>query len=119
MNLSRLLAIKVRKRVRHRACNGLYVILENWPSRHQIDDISFRGLSYHYIVNSYAPKSGICELKIVTENKSVSLDLAGKIIGDRETGMLISKNQIIKRRSIHFEKMNSSQKKAIKRIIKE
>ena len=94
------------------------MILENLPGRHQIDDISLNGLSYHYIGNSYLPKSGTFALLILTKDKSLSLILNGRNISDNETGSMVSTNKMIRRRSIRFENVNKLQKKAIKRIIR-
>lgn len=119
MDLQRLLTLRIRKRWRHRACNDLFVILENMPGRHQIDDISTSGLSYHYIKNGQRPKDGIYMLKVLVKNKSLSVSLVGRTMNDRETGALVSQNQVIMRRSIRFERMKNSQKKILKKIIKE
>ena len=119
MNFRRFLTLKVRRNRRHQACNDLFVILDNMPVRHQIYDISTGGLSYHFISRGHSPRLGTFSLKIAAKDNSISLNLEGRTIVDRETGANVIGNQTIKRRSIRFEKMNSLQKKAIKRIIKD
>lgn len=118
-DLQRLLTLNIRKRKRRRACNDLFVILENMPGRYQIDDISSHGLSYHYIGDGHRRKAGTYALKVVVKNKSLSLSLVGRTMCDSETGELVSQNQVINRRCIRFERMDSYQKKALKAIIKE
>lgn len=117
-DIRRFFSLKIRKRRRHRASNGLYVMLESIPGKHQIDDISSGGLSYYYIDNGIRPKIGSYALKVMANSDSVALRLLGKTICDCETGRLVSQNQRIKRRSVRFERMNSYQKKMLKDIIK-
>jgi hypothetical protein len=118
IDIKRFLSLRLRKRIRRRAKNGLYVILGSSPGKHQIDDISSKGLSYYYIDAGYRPKNGVYALKVVSNNEPVSVILNGRTVCDRETGELVSENQKIMRRSIQFEPMNDSQKKSLKEIIK-
>lgn len=119
MNLHRFLTLKIRRERRHQAGNDLFVILDNMPVRHQICDISTRGLSYHYVSQGHSPRSGTIPLKIVAKDNSISLYLDGRNIVELETGEYVSGHQTIKRRGIRFEKMNRVQKMALKRIIKD
>lgn len=116
--LKRLLLLQMRWRRRYRASNGLYVILDSYPGRHQVDDISSGGLSYYYADNGLLPKSGRYGLRVMLESHRLAVELAGKTICDRETGELIFQNQKIKRRSIRFERMNPRQKKELQDLIK-
>jgi hypothetical protein len=118
IDIRRFLTLKIRKRRRRRADNGLFVVLESIPGKHQIDDISSGGLSYYYVDNGVRPKIGSYALKVVVTNNPLSLKLTGKTICDRETGELVSENQKIKRRSIRFERMNTYQKKTLRDILK-
>jgi hypothetical protein len=117
-DIRRLFTFRIRKRRRRRASNGLFVVLESIPGKHQIDDISSGGLSYYYIDNGIRPKIGSYALKVIANSKPISLRLVGKTICDRVTGELVSQSQKIKRRSIRFERMNSQQKKMLRDIIK-
>lgn len=117
-DIRRFFSLRIRRRRRHRANNGLFVVLESIPGKHQIDDISSGGLSYYYIDNGIRPKTGSYSLKVIANSNPNSLRLVGKTICDRETGELVSQNQKIKRRSIRFERMNNYQKKMLKDIIK-
>jgi hypothetical protein len=116
--IRRFLSFRLRKRIRRRAENGLCVILESAPGKHQIDDISVSGLSYYYLDGGIRPKSGAYGLKVVSSSPTHSLRLTGKTISDRETGELVSQQQKIKRRSVRFQTMNKDQKKTLKKIIK-
>ncbi len=116
--LKRLFLLQMRRRRRYRALGGLYVILDSSPGKHLVDDISSGGLSYYYVDNGLRPKRGSFGLKVLSENHRLAVELAGKMISDRETGELIFQNQRIKRRSIRFERMNSRQKKELKDLIK-
>lgn len=119
IGIKRFLSLRVRKKIRHRAKNGLFVILESTPGKHQIDDISCGGLSYYYIDTGYRSKSGAYKLRVVSGNKPESVRLVGQTVCDLETGELVAQNQKIKRRSIQFKRMNSQQKKVLKGLIKE
>ena len=119
MLLRRLANFRIRKNWRRRACNDLFVILENMPGRHQIDDICSGGLSYHYIGNGDQPKMGTYTFRVVLKGQSSALSLLGRTVGERETGALVSQNKVIRRRSIRFERLDSHQKKVLKEIIKE
>jgi hypothetical protein len=116
--LKRLLLLQMRRRRRYRTSGGLYVIFDNFPGKHVVDDISSGGLSYHYVDNGLRPKNGAYGLKVLTESPRLSVELAGKTISDHETGELIFQNKKIKRRSIRFERMNSRQKQELKDLIK-
>lgn len=118
IDIKRFLSLRLRKRFRRRAKNGLYVVLESGPLRHQIDDISYGGLSYHYIDGGFRPKSGAYSLMVVSTSEAQPLTLTGKTICESETGALVSQNKKIKRRSIRFERLNAQQKKRLKDIIK-
>lgn len=117
--LWRILTLKIRIRQRRKVREDLFVITENMPGRYQIDDISNRGLSFHYADNGSTPKRGIYQLKVVSLKESLSLQLSGKTLFDIETGFLISQNTRIMRRSILFMHMDDNQKKAVHHIIKE
>ena len=116
--IKRLFFLQMRRRRRYRAGNGLYVILDSFPGRHQVDDISSGGLSYYYVDNGLRPKSGRYGLRVLLESHRLMVDLAGKTICDRETGELIFQNKKIKRRSIRFERMNRQQKKELKDLLR-
>ena len=118
LNLQRFLTFKIRRRLRRRACENLFVKLENMPGYNQIDDISSGGLSFRYIGNGARPKNGIFRLKLVVKGQSLSLRLLGRTVGDREIGSIAMHNQVIKRRNIRFERLDISQKKVLKEIIK-
>ena len=116
--LKRLFLLQMRRRRRYRVRNGLYVVLDSYPGRHQVDDISSGGLSFYYVDNGLRPKSGAYGLRVMSEQHRLAVELAGKTISDRETGELIFQNQKIKRRSIRFEHMNRRQKQELKDLIK-
>lgn len=116
--LKRLLFLQMRRRRRFRPSGTLFVIVDSYPGKHQVDDISSGGLSYHYLDNGLRPKKGSYGLRVLSERYRLAVELAGKTISDRETGELIFQNQKIKRRSIRFERMNRRQKKELKDLIK-
>ncbi|MGD9009962.1 MAG: hypothetical protein PVG41_18690 [Desulfobacteraceae bacterium] len=116
--LKRLLLLQMRRKRRYRASGGLYVILDSFPGKHVVDDISSGGLAYYYLDNGLRPKRGAYGLKILLESPRLAVELAGKTISDRETGELIFQNQKINRRSIQFERMNRRQKQELKDLIK-
>lgn len=118
IGIKRFLSLRVRKKIRRRAKNGLFVILESAPGKHQINDISCGGLSYHYIDTGYRSKSGAYKLRVVSGNTPESVRLVGQTICDLETGELVAQNQKIKRRSIQFKRMSNHQKKILKGLIK-
>lgn len=118
IDFKRFLFLRVRKKIRRRAKNGLFVILESVPGKHQIDDISIGGLSYYYIDTGYLPMGSAYKLRVVSGNMADSVKLIGKTVCDRETGELVAQNQKIKRRSIQFKHLNSRQKKELRGIIK-
>ena len=118
IDIKRFLSLRLRKRIRRRAKNGLFVILESAPGKHQIDDISVSGLSYYYVDGGFRPKSGAYGLRLVSNTTSPTLRLTGRTISDRETGELVSQHQKIKRRSVRFQTMNKEQKRSLKSIIK-
>jgi hypothetical protein len=115
--LKRLFLLQMRRKRRYRSNGSLYVILDSFPGRHAVDDISAGGLSYHYVDNGLRPKRGAYNLKVCLENPRLAVELAGITISDRETGELIFQNQKIKRRSIRFERMNRRQKQELKDLI--
>ena len=119
IDFKRVFSLRLRRRIRRRAKDGLFVVFENTPGKHQIDDISSGGLSYHYIDGGMRPKNGAYALRVISGNRDQTVRLTGKIISDRETGELVAHNQKIKRRSVRFEPMNNHQKKVLKDIIKE
>jgi hypothetical protein len=116
--LKRLFLLQMRRRRRYRTSGGLFVILDSFPGKHVVDDISSGGLSYHYADNGLRPKRGAYGLKILSETPRLAVELSGKTISDRETGELIFQNQKIIRRSIRFERMNRRQKQELKDLIK-
>jgi hypothetical protein len=116
--LKRLLLLQMRRQRRFRLSGALYVIVDSYPGKHQVDDISSGGLSYYYVDNGLRPKKGSYGLRVLSERFRLAVELAGKTISDRETGELIFQNQRIKRRSIRFERMNRRQKKELKDLIK-
>jgi hypothetical protein len=116
--LKRLFLLQMRRQRRYRSDGRLYVILDSFPGRHAVDDISAGGLSYHYVDNGLRPKRGAYNLRVCMETPRLAVELAGVTISDRETGELIFQNQKIKRRSIQFERMNRRQKQELKDLIK-
>ena len=118
IGIKRFLSLRVRKKIRRRAKNGLFVILESAPGKHQIDDISCGGLSYHYVDTGYRSKSGAYKLRVVSGNTTESVRLIGQTVCDLETGELVAQSQKIKRRGIQFKRMNNRQKKILKGLIK-
>ncbi len=116
--LKRVFSLKIRRRRRYRVRTGAYVIISAGIGKYQIDDISSRGLSFHYIDNGWRTKSGSYDLKVVAENQPFSIHLVGRTVDESETGELIFQKEKIRRRSVRFESMNRKQKKDLRTFIK-
>lgn len=115
--LKRFLGLKIRRRRRWRAGNGLYVVLNRSAGKYQIDDIGMGGLSFHYIDTGLQSKNGSYGLKIVSEHQSASVELEGRIVAERDTGELIFQKKKIKRRSVRFERVNRQQRRELKAFL--
>ncbi len=115
--LKRVFCLKIRRRRRWRAGNGLYVVLNRSASKFQIDDIGMGGLSFHYIETGLQSRNGSYDLKIVSENQPTAVEIEGKTVAENETGELIFQKKRIKRRSIRFERVNRRQRRELKALL--
>ncbi len=115
----RLLSLRIRKRRRYRAKNGLYVVPPSSLGKNQIDDISLGGLSFYYVDTGARPLKRGYAVKVMADSQLASVQIPCRTVSDSETGELVSQNQKIKRRSVRFEKLTMQQKKALKSLIKE
>lgn len=117
--LTRLLALRFRKRRRFRAKNGFFAVFENHSAGNQIGDIGMGGLSYYYIDSGLRPKKDEYGLTLISGNKQQKIHLSGKTVCDFEAGQMVSQNRSIKRRCVSFQRLNRKQKQQLKNIIKD
>ena len=115
--IKRLLRLKIRRRRRRRAGKGLYVVVNRTAGRYQIDDIGMGGLSFHYVDSGLQPSSGSYDLRIVSDNQHLAVEVEGKIVAENETGELVFQRKRIKRRSIRFERVNRQQRIDLKALL--
>lgn len=116
--LKRLLLLEVRKRRRWRSQGSIYAVVSGY-GKHEVDDISFGGLSFHYTEGGLPKGKGAYGLSIRGNNHaSEGVKVKGRTVSDEEVGELVFQNKKIKRCSIRFEPLSSDQKKALRSIIK-
>lgn len=116
--LKRLLLLEVRKRRRWRSLGSIYAVVSGY-GRHEVDDISFGGLSFHYTEGGLPKGKGAYGLSIRGHNHaSEMVRVKGRTVSDEEVGELVFQNKKIKCCRVRFEPLNSDQKKALKSIIK-
>jgi hypothetical protein len=72
--LKRLLLLRMRRKRRYRVRGGLYVILDGFPGRHVVDDISSGGLSYYYVDNGLHQKRGAYGLKVLLQSPRFAVE---------------------------------------------
>jgi hypothetical protein len=113
----RLLSLEIRIRRRWHAPTGVYAVVRGL-GKHQIDDIGFGGLSFHYSDDGLRPNPGAYGVSIRTDTPSEVVTLKVRTVSDQDVGELIFQNKKIKRRSVRFEPLNYRQKKALKTLIK-
>ena len=115
--LKRFIGMKIRRRRRWRAGNGIYVKLSHTIGKFQIDDIGMGGLSFHYIDTGLPSRNVTHDLKILSENQPAVIELEGRVVAENDTGELIFQKKKIKRRSVRFERLNSEQRQQLKVLI--
>ena len=116
--LKRLLTLKFRKRQRFHARDGVFVMMENSPRMNQIQNISMGGLAFDYEDNGYLLGKGSYELKVLSD-QNLKLDrIPFKKISDFPVGEVLYPYRKIKRQSVQFEGLTSSQKAQLRYFIK-
>ena len=108
--LKRLLTLKIRKRRRFAAKEGVYVVMENTFLKNQVDNISMGGLAFNYEDHGYKFGKGSHELKVIA-NKNIVLDrVPFKRVSDFPVGEVLYPYRKVKRFSVQFESLTSAQK---------
>ena len=116
--LKRLLTLKFRKRKRFHAKDGVFVMMENSARMNQIQNISMGGLAFDYEDNGYLLGKRSYELKVLSD-QNLKLDhIPFKKISDFPVGEVLYPYRKIKRQSVQFEGLTSSQKAQLRYFIK-
>jgi len=116
--LKRLLTLRFRKRPRFNARDGVYVIMENSARSNQIQNISMGGLAFDYEDTGYLVGQRAYELKVMSD-QNLKLDrIPFKRVSDFSVGEVLYPYRKIKRQSVQFGGLTSSQKVQLKHFIK-
>jgi hypothetical protein len=117
--LTRLLTLKVRKRRRYKAKDGIFVVYEQSLSKNQIDTISMGGLSFYYIDNGIRIDKGSYELALFSKDRMHIGKVPFRTVSDVETGEILFRNKKIKRQSVHFKDLSAPQRNQLKQVIQQ
>lgn len=116
--LKRLLTLKFRKRQRFHARDGVFVMMENSARMNQVQNISMGGLAFDYEDNGYLIGKSSYELKVLSD-QNLKLDrIPFKKVSDFPVGEVLYPYRKIKRQSVQFGGLTSSQKAQLKHFIK-
>jgi hypothetical protein len=116
--LKRLLTFKFRKRPRFSARNGVFVIMENSTRKNQVNNISMGGLAFDYEDTGYLVGNKSYELKVLSD-KNLKLDrIPFKKVSEFAIGEVLYPYRKIKRQTVQFEGLTSSQKAQLRYFIK-
>ena len=116
--LKRMLTLKFRKQRRYKAKDGVYVAYEMSLSKNQIDNISMGGLGFYYVDDGTRIDKGSYQLAVFAKKHLYWGEIPFKTVSDVETGELIFKDKTIKRQSVRFEHLSSSQKNHLRELLK-
>lgn len=116
--LKRLLTFRFRKRSRFNARDGVFVIMENSVKMNQVQNISMGGLAFDYEDNGYMVGKGSYQLKVLADKKIKLEQIPFKTVSDFPVGEVLYPYRKIKRQSVQFEGLNSSQKAQLRYFIK-
>ena len=118
-SLKRMLTFKIRKKRRHKARDGLYVVAGNSLTPNQVYDINMGGLSFYYVDQGAKPKKTSSELALLKYNDL----LVGKIpyirVSDVESAEIMFHGKKIKRQSVRFGRLSFSQKSRLREAIRD
>ena len=117
--LTRLFALKFRKRRRYQAKSGLYVVPENSYGKNQIGDIGMGGLSFYYVDSGLVFHKKQYALTLMADGTKSGVKVSCTTVSDAEAGESVFQNQRIKRRSVRFERMSLQQKRKLRRLIRD
>jgi hypothetical protein len=115
--LKRLITLRVRKRRRYKAREGVYVVYDQSMSKNQVDNISMGGLSFYYVDNGRKIDKGSYELSLINRNRICLGKVPFKTVSDTETGEILFRNKKVKRQSVRFDNLSAPQKSQLKAII--
>ena len=117
--LKRMLGLKIRKSVRHKAKNGTFVVMENSVARNPIANISMTGLSFNYEDAGYAVGKNAGSMRIVAGSKLIVSNIPFKKIADESVGEVLYPYRKIKRVSVQFGKLTGMQKVKLRQFIRQ
>lgn len=112
--IKRLLTLRIRKRRRFAAREGVYVVMENSFLKNQVDNISMGGLAFNYEDNGYKLGKGSYELKVIADRGVVLDRVPFKRVCDFPVGEVLYPYRKIKRFSVQFDGLTSAQKTQLK-----
>ena len=116
--LKRLLTFRFRKRPRFNARDGVFVVMENSVKMNQVQNISMGGLAFDYEDNGYLVGKGSYQLKVLTDKKIKLEQIPFKTVSDFPVGEVLYPYRKIKRQTVQFAGLNSSQKAQLRYFIK-
>lgn len=114
----RLFELKIRKQLRYKIMEGVFVTYERSRLKNQVDNLSLGGLSFYYVDDGTRIDKGSRRLSVFTQNDIHITNVKFKAVSDIETGELIFNKKKVKRQGVCFEKLSQPQKNQIKKIIK-
>lgn len=115
--LKRLVCLEIRKGRRWFSQGSIYAVVRGY-GKHEVDNIGFGGLSFHYSEGDLPLGNGAYGLSLRSHQvPDEKVSLKGRTVSDEEVGELVFQKKKIKRCSVRFEPLNSDQKKALKSLI--
>jgi hypothetical protein len=115
--LKRLLTLRLRRKKRHRAKDGIYVDYDQSLSRNQIESLSMGGLSFYYVDHGMRIDRGSYELSLADSSRVFLRKVPFKMVSDIEMGEVISQKTRVKRQSVRFDNLTQTQKRRLSAII--
>lgn len=112
--IKRLLTLRIRKRRRFTAREGVYVVMENSFIKNQVDNISMGGLAFNYEDVGYKLGKGSYELKVIADKGVVVDRVPFRRVSDFPVGEVLYPYRKIKRLSVQFDGLTNAQKTQLK-----
>jgi hypothetical protein len=115
--LKRLLTLRLRRKKRYQAKEGVYVEYDQSTSRNQVESLSMGGLSFYYVDNGMRIDKGSYELSLTDRNRIFLRKIPFKMVSDIEIGEVLFHKTRVKRQSVRFDNLTQTQKRRLGAII--
>lgn len=115
--IKRLLTLRVRRKKRYKAKDGMCVSYDQSMSKNQIENLSMGGLSFFYVDNGRQIDKGSYELSLVNRDRIFLGRVPFTKVSDTEVGEILFRNKRIKRQSVRFENLTAGQQRQLTAII--